>query len=161
MRPWPLLLLTACDPTSVEGLFTHEAWAPVSEADDPVADHRPADVDCEHGWQAEGSTLEVDTAICAYLALGQPLTAKLPRGTRLTGGVSHDTLIADGLEEGHFGLWLGGERLWEVFVDIPGPADFHAFDVTLEQPVEAGAELVYHLHNHGVNSYRLLPITTQ
>jgi hypothetical protein len=51
--------------------------------------------------------------------------------------------------------------IWEVEIPIPGEPQFHELDVTLDRAYPEGTELVFHLHNHGINNYRLLPVETR
>jgi hypothetical protein len=61
----------------------------------------------------------------------------------------------------HAALALGGDVIWEVEIPIPGEPQFHELDVTLDRAYPEGTELVFHLHNHGINNYRLLPVETR
>ncbi|NJK32711.1 MAG: hypothetical protein HC927_10030, partial [Deltaproteobacteria bacterium] len=63
------------------------------------------------------------------------------------------TLISGTPAEGHLALFVDGELLWETHVAIPGKAD--AYRVVIDSPLAApaGAEVIFHLHNHGYNSW--------
>lgn len=61
--------------------------------------------------------------------------------------------------EAHVALWIDEAVVWEVTLRIPGPARFHQIEVPLDDGAASGSRLGLHLHNHGANSYRLLPLT--
>ena len=59
----------------------HGRWEPVDAADDPLAAHRPDPVECgSTEWSVEDGALEVETAACNYLALGQPSLLRVVEG---------------------------------------------------------------------------------
>lgn len=147
-----------CAPTGEP--FGLEAWERIEPSADPFPEHQPADLTCI-GFARESGLLEVDTEICGYLNVGQVTQRKLRKGERLVGGMSHDDLYAEEDAATHAALVLGGDVIWEVDIPIPSAPMFHELDVALDAPVPAGTELVFHIHNHGVNNYRLLPVETR
>lgn len=145
--------------TGVEGpLLDWEGWAPVDAADDPFADHRPDPIDCPaSAITLEGAALEVDTGACDWAALTRPLKGPLVAGEPLEWIFWHAWLTAEAPAEAHLALAIDGVVAGEWFVPIP--ADPTAWTEAFEAPADApaGAPVVLHLHNHGANTWNLLP----
>jgi hypothetical protein len=151
-----------------------QGWQAIDIAgEDPFAEHgRPEVVDCGEmfGWTAvnalQGWELDIDLYNCNWLALEQPLTADLPRGTPLCVGMYHFDLTAPEPAEAHMALAIGGETLWEEVVAIPGgtqvaPADSIVTGFRLGADLHAGEQVVLHVRNHGQNSYRFAYLRAQ
>ena len=159
------LALGACAPAPAPGdsgepggvaLLDPGALAPVAAADDPLAAHRPADVDCPPAaWGAEGGGFEVQTGVCAYAAFDQPLPVALSRGDLIEISVWHDTLDAAEPATGHVALLLGDRVLWEQTVQIPAPSAALDARLTLDAAPAAGGRLGGHLPTHGYHSWRV------
>jgi hypothetical protein len=169
MRPAALLLvLPACapepaaedsaQPTTVE-LLDPLALTPVSAADDPLAAHRPDEVDCPAAaWGEEDGGFEVQTGVCDYAAFDQPLVARLSRGDLVEISVWYDSLDAAEPTTGHVAVLLDDRVLWEETVDIPAPSAALDAAVTLDFTPSPDARLGLHLHNHGYNSWRFVGV---
>lgn len=146
-------------------LLDHEAWEDLPLAEDPLPTHQPETVECTvAGWYVENGRTEIDTNFCNYLALRQPLLADVAAGDPLVLEFFYFDLVAPEPASAHIAALLDGQILWEQTIDIPmdedGSGAFAAADfLTLEfdAPVgaQAGAELSFHLHNHGQNTWTL------
>lgn len=172
-RRWSLaavLVLTACpggddappeDPTPVV-LAVIDGWTRVTEADaDVFADMRPADTPCDEsgvGLEQFGLSFEVKTDLCNYVTVAQPTLVDLAAGDTIQVRTWHDILQAPTPGQGYLGLALDGDIIWAADVPIPGPYDTINADVVVDRDVPAGAELQYHVHNHGVNSWNILDL---
>lgn len=153
-------LLTGCvvddAPPEPIALLDPAALRPVAAADDPLAHHRPADVDCPAAtWGPEGGGFEVQTGACTYAAFDQPLPDGIRAGDALAITIWHDRL--DGT--GHVAVWLDGTILWEAEIEIPGPSRALEAIVPIPESPPPSARLGLHLHNHGFNSWRFVAIT--
>ncbi|MCB9751203.1 MAG: hypothetical protein H6713_14595 [Myxococcales bacterium] len=157
-----------CDPESSEPdaeLELRAAWRPLVTADgweelradaDPLPEHRPAEVVCSRlGWYAETDGLEVDTSACNYLAVEHASLEALRPGDVVRVELWWQSLISLEPAEGHLAVWLDGQLLWEERVAIPGYADARDVRVPITRFVPAGAPVIFHLHNHGTNTWRL------
>lgn len=133
------------------------AWVELAGVD-PLAAHRPADPDCEFGWWVEDGVLEVDTGLCGYLALEQPLVNDLWPGEALSAVFAHDDLVAAGPARAHAALLIDGALRWELELELPQADGVHAVEIAIEAHVPSGASVLFHLHNHGANNYRLFPL---
>lgn len=138
-----------------------DPWAlvPVDEADDPLADHRPPDVDCPAAaWGEEGGGFEVQTGVCAYAAFEQPLLALPAEGDIIDISIWHDTLDAAEPSTGHVAVLLDDRVVWEETVHIPAASAALDAAVPVNFTPSPDARLGIHLHNHGYNSWRFVRI---
>jgi hypothetical protein len=137
--------------------LTHaEDWSPSAAPDDPLADHRPAELRCpSSGWGEEFGVLEVRTGECNYLSVEQALAEPLALGDALRVQVWWQSLIALEPAIGHLALLIDGELVWELEVAIPGGSDARSIRFASPIAAEAGATVTFHLHNHGANAWTL------
>ena len=143
-------------------LGEREAWQVLDADHDPLAEHRPAVVDCPPAaWQPELGQLEVQTGVCNYLALSQPSAFDLEAGDRVIVDLWHDDLDAAAPASGHVAVVIDDVVIGEAEVGIPAQAAVYRFEWTVEQPVLAGTPVVLHLHNHGYNSWTFVAIEAQ
>lgn len=159
----PLLLLTACTPREVASLVDHEAWE-LADADDPWPDHRPDPVECSPlSWSVEDTggqeSLEVDTEDCDYLVVGQDSVAGAQAGDTLRFRLWHFDLFDFEDAEAHAGITLGGVTWFEETVPIPSDSEMLIVEVPLDEPLDAGLPVVFHLHNHGANVWNLIELS--
>lgn len=148
------------DSTGAAGGFVsiidHHQWQMLDAVADPLAEHRPPTVECGiAGWYLEDEKLEVDTNNCNYLALRQPSLVAIEVGQPLNLYLYHFDLVAPAAALAHLAILVDGEVLWEQSVQIPGEA--RVFSEVFVSPLSApaGAEVVFHLHNHGQNTWAL------
>lgn len=145
-------------------LIDHQEWQVLDAAADPLADHRPELIDCgPAGWLIEENTyegqtsytLEVQTNYCNYAALGQPSLRALEEGQMVQVIFYHFDLVAPEPTTGHVAILIDGQVLWEQEIAIPG--DANVFTEEFESPISAelGSPVVFHLHNHGQNTWAL------
>lgn len=138
------------------------ALAPVDPEHDPLADHRPAQIDCPPGaWGPEGGGFEIQTGVCSYAAFDQALPIPVEPGDLVSILVWHDVLDAAEPGTGHVAVWLGDEVLWETTVAIPADSGVLEAVIPIERSPAPDARLGLHLHNHGFNSWRVLDIEVQ
>lgn len=133
-----------------------EDWVSVAVGDDPIAAHRPQPIICGAApWRPEGGGIEVDTRGCNYVSVTQPLAVDVLEGDPLHVTAWWDRLASEEPATGHLAVLIGGAVVWEEYVSIPGEADIR--DLEFDSPVdaEAGTPVVFHLHNHGYNTWRL------
>jgi hypothetical protein len=152
-----VLMFSACAPTVEAGpIVTPEAWQRAADDDDPFMEHRPATYGCaDGGWGVEDGELEIDTGACAYLSIEQPVLLDVPAGATIGVRLFHQPLHADDDAVGHAALAVDGVVLWERSVRIPGPANAYDDEVMAPRAIVAGERVVFHLHNHGANTWRL------
>lgn len=149
--------LVGCAAPIPDGPLTDlSGWTAMASVEDPW-DDRPAEAECDpYGWGEEDGVIEIDTGICHYLTLSQPLLRDLEPGERIEVDVWHLGLWAERPAEGHASVELDGAR-WDARPRIPstGRAWIASFEV--EERVEAGTPIFLHVHNHGANNWRFAP----
>lgn len=137
-------------------LIDHEKWQKLEASDDPLASHRPETIDCGvAGWYLETSKLEVDTNFCNYLAVGQPSLVSLEQGQTVQVIFYHFDLVAPEPALAHVAILVDGQVLWEQEIAIPGDANVFQDEFPSPITAERGSEVVFHLHNHGQNTWVL------
>lgn len=135
-----------------------EGWQPVAAADDPF-DDRPGEVVCpEHGYGTEVTLFEVETEVCHYATFAQPTPVALRAGDIVRTTAWHLTLWAPEPAEAHVAFRLGDGPEWARRIAIPSAEAAYAIELVVDADVPAGTPLYFHVHNHGVNSYRLLEV---
>ena len=138
-------------------LLDPSALVPVDAARDPLADHRPADVDCPPAtWGAEGGGFEIQTGACNYAAFDQPLPMPLEAGDLLAISIWHDLLDAPEPATAHVAVWVGETVVWQDEVEIPAPSAALEALVPIDATPSPDARVGLHLHNHGFNSWRFV-----
>lgn len=144
-------------------LIDHEAWVAMEDADDdPFAD-RPADIDCERGvgWDVElldtDVTVGIDTADCNYFSVAQPALRAIPPGESVLVRLWHFELVGDG--DAHAAVAIDGDIVWERTIAIPRPSELIVDEFVLASGAPRDAQIVFHLHNHGLNSWNLAEIS--
>jgi hypothetical protein len=153
--------LSACEFTEPadrgtwRSVVDHDAWTPLAGGEDPLSAHRPPVVHCERPFAREGSAIEIDTGACNYVSLTQPLAEALERDQPLALRIWWARLNSTEPAEGHIAVLLDGELLWDEWVPIPGPSGVRSLELTSPIDAPAGTEVVFHLHNHGVNTWKL------
>ena len=159
----------AGDASAATPLVEQSNWKKLPAGEDHLAAHRPASVDCPDSALGEEelqgrNTFTVKTAQCNYLAVGQPLAAPIETGETLNLRVWHFKLIYNAPAEAHVGVLVGGELVWEETVMIPTDSgDLLAASWQAQKAYPAGERVVFHLHNHGDNTWNFVEFskTTQ
>lgn len=129
-------------------------------SDDPFAEHRPADVTCSPAaWRGEAGALELDSGLCNYFTLTAPALTTIEPGDRIAIRAFHDDLAANEPAVVHLALFVDGNGIWDQEVSIPSPPIPYSLDVIADFAAPAGSPVALHLHNHGVNNYRLVELT--
>lgn len=151
-------LLAGCPAGGVRDLVDPGAWQ--ASADDPWPAHAPEPADCSPlAWGLELTeeleVLEVDTAACDYLVVGQGSLARVREGEHVSARVSFGALDAPQPAEAHVAVVLDGWAVLDERVAIPGLAGEIEVGASAPAGIDAGALVVFHLHNHGANTWNL------
>lgn len=167
LRSLPLLVaLTLSGCARDEALLVEPTrWVEADADADPFAD-RPDTIDCSPlSWSVENlaaPSLEIDSTDCDYLALTQPMVEDVRVGEEVEVRLWHNDLIAPEAAVTHVAVAFDGVTQWEVRLDIPvgqvreAALIVDTFEATEEIPVDT--EVIFHLHNHGQNSYNLVHV---
>lgn len=144
---------------SAQSLVTPDAWLPAAADQDPLVDERPADVQCALGFGEEVGAFEVDTELCLYGAFAQPSLAPVQAGDTIELVLLHDDLYAVDPATAHLAIALGDDVVWQTEIPIPSEAALVRPSWTAAADVPVGTPVHFHVHNHGVNNYRLIDLT--
>ena len=142
-------------------VMDHEAWVAVAAADDPF-DDRPDTVNCERGvgWDLElldvDETVAVETGDCNYLGLSQPLLRSFASSETLAVQIWHFQLEGGG--PAHAAVAIDGVVVWEMTIPIPSESGLIYEEFSVPDGAPLGAPLVFHLHNHGLNSWNFIAV---
>ncbi|NND66592.1 MAG: hypothetical protein HKN19_03295, partial [Halioglobus sp.] len=143
-----------------QALIDATAWQSATE--DVFPGHRPQDVNCPpNSWYEEDGALEVETGYCDYLSLDQASLAPVNKGDLIRLVLWHGQLRFDAPAEAHVAIALDGEVLWEDDIEIPSSGGVYDIVVPATVNAPAGAQVQYHLHNHGYNTWTLLSLEVE
>jgi hypothetical protein len=104
-------------------------------------------------------SLGYDAWGCNYLTVSQPSLATVEVGDTLTARVWHFKLTNPDPAEAHLAIQLDDEIVWEERFEIPQDARLRARTWTATRHFPAGAPVIFHLHNHGTNSYNFIELS--
>ncbi|MEM6994075.1 MAG: hypothetical protein AAF721_26415 [Myxococcota bacterium] len=129
---------------------------------DPFPEHRPAEVDCTvDAHVLEHTALELSTAECNYFYVEASTLTGIAPGDRITVRAFHDDLAALEPADAHLALSIDGNVVWDEEIAIPSPATPYTVTVTADFGAPPGSPVGLHLHNHGLNTYRLLDVRAE
>lgn len=131
------------------------AFVTQTPEDDPLPDHREGEVCKRDAWYVEDQAIEVRTGPCRYASLEAAMTAPIPAQSRMRITFVWGALDSEVPARGHVALLAGDKILAEETVDIPGPAGASVNTIVTDEPITTGTPLVFHVHNHGANTWRL------
>jgi hypothetical protein len=106
----------------------------------------------------ETEIFEIETNDCTYASFAQPTARPLAAGDSVALELWHLQLWAPVATTGHIAVMIDDWLVWEQAPAIPGSATHFAPTVVVPRSIPAGSRVVFHLHNHGTNSYRLYRI---
>jgi hypothetical protein len=138
-------------------LIDNAGWAlDEDQADDTHPAHRPEVMDCNpYTVIHEEGVLELDTRLCGYFVVSQPSLFEVAAGDSLLLEWSHLDLDAPEPAEAHLAIAIDGELQWETTVAIPNEPNAYDPSWTASRDFPVGSRVTLHLHNHGINSWRL------
>lgn len=113
------------------------------------------------GYFVEDGILEIDTGRCNYLAASQPLGHDLSRKDTLVLTIYHDHLFSADGGFGHLALSIADDILWQIDIPIPSESRLFTEHISVSRFYERGRPIAFHLHNHGLNHWRLVSLIVQ
>lgn len=151
-----------CAPREVStSLIDNTLWETTPPERDPFPD-RPEVFTCEpEGLEVEGDIFEANTDQCEYVSVSQALKEELRPCDTVQVVISYFPLFSVERAEAHVALAFGQEVIWEERLPIPSPNDLIIARFQPDKVWEAGTEVNFHLHNHGVNDWRLIDISAE
>ncbi|MBT9558248.1 MAG: hypothetical protein IV100_19600 [Myxococcales bacterium] len=143
------------DPNS---LVDHAAWRALAADADPFPD-RPAEVSCAaSAYGIDAGAFGVYTGDCNYITASQNILLPLVPGDVVEVEAGYGTLLSENPAEGHLAISLPGLPLLDVTAAIPGPPQYFVKEIPVTVSLPAGAPILFHVHNHGPNSWRVLRV---
>jgi len=144
-------------------LTSYDSWQTISANGDPLAEHRPETVECpddSYGTETlnNDQTLTIDTGNCNYFAGRQQTIDSIEEGDQLRARIWHFELTASESATAHAALLIDGNVVWEKNVEIPAGSDLYAPEWTAKRSYPEGTPVVFHLHNHGSNSWNFIEL---
>ena len=140
-------------------VLDHNHWSSVPLLSDPFRSLVPGVRECSKvGWKEEDGLLEIDTEICNFVTLQQRLKADIPKGAPLKIVFWHLTLVANEPAQSRALLKIGNVVVWDWKAEIPKKAELYEQTFRSPKTFLKGTPLLFHLHNHGNNNYRLLSL---
>lgn len=106
------------------------------------------------------TVFSVDTEDCGHLTVVQPSLAAIAEGDRVELHVFHFRLSAPERAHGHVEVRVGDHVVFGEQVAIPADSGVERWSWTADRAFDAGATVLFHLHNHGLNSWSLVELRT-
>jgi hypothetical protein len=163
-----LVLTGGCPGPSWErvSLVDHRDWVKMAPDDDPFAHERPGGLSCEpeffgHELFGEESSFGVQTGAnrCEWLSVSQKSQVGATTETQAHIRLWHFDLSSPEQGRAHVAIQISNKTVWEKQIDIPAASQLLTESVELTEELEADSPIVFHLHNHGANSWSLLEIS--
>lgn len=143
-------------------LVALEAWSAVPRGDDPFVVDPAAAAPCStpsYRVEAEQGWLELDTTYCSWVTVTNRALVSVEQGERLRLKVSHYDLDAPEAAEAELRLRFGACEVWSKTFPIPSAADVSEEELASPCALHATDTVLFHLHNHGQNTYQLQSVT--
>ncbi len=145
-------------------LIDNTQWTLTSfTADDPFTEMQPTAFECEPGnygteFYGDDVWFSIQTDKCNYITISQPLLKDVRQGDYITINIFHFSLTAPANSQANLALAVGNEVVWQTAIPIPSNsgAVLEAFQATSDYA--AGTPVIFHIDNHGQNSYHLIDI---
>jgi hypothetical protein len=146
-----------------QALVSLDGWRSVERADDPFiegAAEPPACVGPGFRVESEDGWVEIDTGLCNWVTMVQPALVDVDEGGTIELGFSHYDLGAANPTNAELKLRLGDCDAWSKSIPIPSAAQVYEEQQASPCSIRAGDPVLFHLHNHGQNTYQLKSIST-
>ena len=159
---------TPCPPWSGhESLAVHSEWAVVPLQEDPFHDISKADpAVCgpgRYGSEEGGGTFwfGIDTIDCAYITVTQPLLQRLCPGDVVSLRLWHFSLT--GASDGYQVALAFDASVPDIMetILVPRPGMLLERAWIVDRHITSASPVLFHLSNHGINSWGLLDVTAQ
>jgi len=147
----------------LQALVALEGWSPVGRGDDPFiegSEEAPACVGPGFRVESEDEWVEIDTGLCNWVTLIQPALVDVDEGATIELDFSHYDLGAAEPTKAELKLRLGDCDAWSKSIPIPSAAQVYEEQQASPCPISAGDPVLFHLRNHGQNTYQLKSIST-
>ena len=154
---------TSTPTPSYQPLVLLSDWSSVSRDEDPfVTDAAAAPACVGPGFVVESGTnwLEVDTGLCSWVTLRASARSAVSSGQQLQLTVSHYDLNAAMPAEADLALRFEDCDAWSTTIPIPSPAKVDKEQFASPCALSEGGTVLFHLNNHGQNTYQLQDLSS-
>lgn len=141
------------------------AWTYVPNADDPLWPAPEGAALCsadEIQVQSfgEDDAVEVDTRFgCGWATVAQPIAVDLKKGDEIQIRVFYFSQASFPEDTAEVAIAIDGDVVSSTIVDIPTSSDLIAPRVVVDRDIAAGATALFHVGNHGDNSWNLIELS--
>jgi hypothetical protein len=142
------------------------AWELLAPNDDPFVPPADAPLCTDDNilmqpfGSGESTALDVETrAGCGWATLAQASAADLVAGDVLFSRLFYFSQTAFPSAEADVALRFGDDDMWRLTVPIPAPSKLEFPSITIAHDVPAGTTVLFHIGNHGSNSWNLLEVS--
>ena len=92
------------------------------------------------------------------MTLAQQISTDLIPGDFIEMTLWHSPLVSEAPARGQISLALAGVELWSTELNIPSEAQSWTINTKMDRVVSRDATLIFHVSNHGANTYTLLSV---
>ena len=147
-------------------LVDNTLWQPLPGEVDPFWNDTSGEVDvCPPAqWAAEtehdGVWFTVETTLCGYLTVGQPLLTQVKKGDTIRIRIWYFTItVGEGAARMRVAVGCEPETVWETSLEIPTESGGLIMETwTAPRDFSPGEPIFYNLNNHGSNSWGLIEL---
>lgn len=156
------LELPAAEGEPASGLLVNPFdWTALPQDAPPFARETPSPCS-EEAYGPEDLTgvwvYSIDTELCDWLSVEQATALELKPGDKVRARVWHFELTAPIDAKARVGLALGQTVLVTAEKDIPSDSAMMTLEALIERPWSKGSPLIFHVDNHGANSWHLVEV---
>lgn len=143
-------------------MLEHTQWKVVADDQNPYAKQRSSKHICDLslGKKIEDGVLEINTNYCNFITLEQKAAVEVRAGEQLHFTMWHLDLYAETKGQAYVILTIDGQTIWETTIPIPYKAEFYEAKWSPKAPIPKDARIVFHLRNHGANTWKIHSLTT-
>ena len=144
-------------------LVDHTRWQLMASDEDPFWGMEDA-VSCPsaaYGVEGSGSVsfYEVETTDCNYLTVFQPSLEAVNPGDTIKASLWHLPLASLEPAQAKLFVSIASEVILEADISIPATEEVYTPTIIADFSAPEGSPIVFHVHNHGVNSWRFHQLT--
>lgn len=101
----------------------------------------------------------VYTQYCSWVTVAQPSLSFISEGEEFYLRFWHSTLTAPMGATAHIVITIDGDVIWNNEFPIPYPSGLDVVTLLAPKDYPEGAQIVYHVDNHGNNEYALVELS--
>jgi hypothetical protein len=117
----------------------------------------PADVFSE--VLDEDTSLTVNTNVCGWATISEPLSDDFAIGQSMFARLFYFQQIAPGIADAHVLVTVAGQTVFQKTLPLPQPSTLIAEDFKSPVAGKKGDPLLWHIDNHGVNTWNILELS--